>query len=101
MWDFIEPTLAAKTTLAKEIVRSLKLKQASSIVDVNEAELVKEFKNRLEKNEIEFTVVPAGVAFHFSPYDVASYAEGSFRVIVPNKMLAPYFKKGGPLGGRR
>jgi hypothetical protein len=44
--------------------------------------------------------VPAGLAFHFDPYVVGSFAEGTFRVLLPSRVLAPFARPGGPLDAR-
>ena len=35
-------------------------------------------KNQIINDEINFTVEPSGVSFHFNPYEIGSYAEGLF-----------------------
>ena len=47
--------------------------------------------------ETAFTFSPAGVEFHFPPYAVGSYAEGSFHVLVPFTVLRPVLRADGPL----
>lgn len=44
-----------------------------------------------------FTLDAAGVTFHFSPYLMGPYAQGSFRVTVPYGALAGLAAPGGPL----
>ncbi len=42
-----------------------------------------------------FTFTPQGLQLHFDPYDVGSYAEGSFTVHLPWELLAPYLPTNG------
>jgi len=44
-----------------------------------------------------FTISPAGVEFHYAPYSMGSYAEGSFDVLIPHKNLRPLIRADGPL----
>lgn len=44
-----------------------------------------------------FVVSPRGLHLHFAPYAVASYAEGTFEVVVPWEMLAEYVFADSPL----
>lgn len=44
-----------------------------------------------------FTFSPAGVEFHFSPYEVGPYAQGAFHVTVPFTVLRPVLRADGPL----
>lgn len=44
-----------------------------------------------------FTLSAAGLTFHFDPYEVASYAEGSYEVTLPFAELLDYTEGGGAL----
>lgn len=44
-----------------------------------------------------FTLDGRGIAFHFSPYEVGSFAEGSYHVFVPWSELRPFLDTNGPL----
>lgn len=43
-----------------------------------------------------FTIEPDGVRFHFAPYEVGSYAEGSYDVTVPFVHVAELLRDDGP-----
>ena len=44
-----------------------------------------------------FTLSPAGVEFHYAPYSMGPYAQGSFDVLIPHKNLRPLVRPDGPL----
>jgi len=50
-----------------------------------------------EANFAAFVLDPTGITFHFSTYQVAAYAFGSFSVTVPLYDVLPFIKQGGPV----
>lgn len=50
-----------------------------------------------EQDLASFTLGPAGLTFHFDPYAVGPYVQGSFRVTVPYEELLPLAGAGGPI----
>lgn len=92
LWDLINKSPAALSTLSGWLVAELKRQQASLVVDGE----INNFRDDLEKNNLPFTIIPAGLAFHFSPYSVASYAEGEFDVVVPKKTLKDVIRSDNP-----
>jgi len=71
-------------------IKELRKQEASSVVDGK-------IESLNEDNLSVFTLEPSGIRFVFAPYQVGSYAEGSFFVIVPYKELQKYLKPDGPL----
>ncbi len=69
-------------------IADLKRQGASAVVDGDATEFT------LEELGV-FTMNSAGLQFHFAPYSVGAYAEGSFTVHLPWKMLLPHLKIGG------
>jgi hypothetical protein len=96
LWDVLQKSPANVKTLSGLIVADLKRQKASSVTSGD----IRGFVEELNKDELAFTVVPAGLAFHFGPYEVASYAEGSFRTVIPNRSLAPLYRRDGPLAAQ-
>ncbi len=96
LWDVLRKSPANVNKLSGLIVADLKRQKASSVVNGG----IKDFTKELDQDQLEFTVVPVGLAFHFSPYAVASYAEGHFRAVIPNRALAPLYRDDGPLAAR-
>jgi hypothetical protein len=96
LWDVLQKSPANAAKLSSLILADLKRQKASSVLDGS----IKDFAKELEKNALEFTVVPAGLAFHFSPYALGSYAEGHFRAVIPSRAIAPLYRPEGPLASR-
>jgi hypothetical protein len=96
LWDVLKKSPAAITKLSSLIVADLKRQKASTVVDGG----IKDFVKELEQDQLAFTVVPTGLAFHFSPYAVASYAEGHFRAVIPSRAIAALYRRDGPLAAR-
>lgn len=72
--------------LSALIVANLKEQQASSVVDGE--------KQSFKPDELQFfTLTPAGINFHFAPYEVGAYAEGAFVVFIPYEKLKPLLNK--------
>ena len=40
-----------------------------------------------------------GAVFIYTPYEIASYAQGEIRLFVPREQLQPFLKSGLPWGG--
>lgn len=52
---------------------------------------------RLRSDGVAFVTLPGGIGFIFSRYEVGSYAEGDYRVVVPYSRLASVIRTDGPL----
>ncbi len=74
--ELLKPGADAEAALSKLLIEELKKKNASSVVDGQ----ITAFK---PEEMAAFTLSPKGLTFYFDPYAVASYAEGSFQVLVP------------------
>lgn len=96
LWDVLQKSPANINKLSALIVADLKRQKASSVVNGG----IKDFVKELDKDAMAFSIVPVGLAFHFSPYEVASYAEGHFRAVIPNRALASLYRPDGPLAER-
>lgn len=98
LWDMLIKSASNIDKLSKMIISELKHQEASSVLDgsftVND--LVKEIK----KDQINVTVLPSGLAFHFDPYHVGYGAQGFFRAVIPNHKIESMFRKDGPLHER-
>jgi hypothetical protein len=79
--------------LSAYLIKELKNQKASDVV----SGYVKDFVKQLREQKLEFTIHPAGLFFHFSPYEVASYVEGTFEVRVPFSVLQEHVKPDGIL----
>lgn len=91
--DIVQTSPAAMAQLSRLLVEDLRRQQASSIIDGS----IKGFSKELDANGIPFTLLPGGLAFQFSPYVVGSYAEGSFRVVIPYRKIAALLRANGPV----
>jgi hypothetical protein len=65
--------------ILKSVTEELEARQASFMVDGS--------VTLTEQDLSIFTLSPKGITFHFAPYQVASYAEGTFEVTVPFERL--------------
>lgn len=88
LWDLLRKSPANEKKLSDLLVAELKRQKASLVMDGS----IKGFVKELDKDELSFTILPGGLAFHFSPYAVASYAEGAFRAVIPNRALAVLYR---------
>jgi hypothetical protein len=88
--DLFQPGAAYLKTLSDYCMQELGKQGASSIVEGVVTELD-------EKALSVFTLSPRGVQFAFAPYAVASYAEGSFFVMVPYGATGDIIDWEGPL----
>lgn len=75
------------------IMTSLKKREASFVIDGS----IKDFRDGLRKGDLSWVVRPSGITFIFSPYEVASYAEGSLEAFIPWKSLGNYVRRDGVL----
>ncbi len=89
--DIFQPNSAYKKTLSDMMLTNLRKQEASSVVDGS----VKGFEEDLTKRMLPYSVHPSGLTFYFSPYYVASYAEGAFEVHIPWKALQNLLRAGG------
>lgn len=96
LWEVLQKSPAAIKKLSALILADLKRQQASLAV----SGAIKDFSKELEQGELAFSVVPVGLAFHFEPYAVATYAEGQFRAVIPNRALEGLYRPDGPLAVR-
>lgn len=96
LWDALRKSPGTAKRLSDLILKELARKDASLVLSGVVTDLVRE----LESDVIPVTVIPAGLAFHFAPYAVGSYAEGGFRVVIPNRALGPFLRGDGPLARR-
>jgi len=93
LWDVLNKSDANIKVLSDILVQDLKRQNATYIKDGS----VKDFKNSLGTDGVAFVILPAGIAFIFSQYEVGPYAEGDFRVVVPYSKLASALRADGPL----
>jgi len=91
--DIVRTSPAAMAQLSRLLIEDLKRQRASAVIDGS----IKDFSKELGANGIPFTLLPRGVAFQFSPYVVGSYAEGSFRVVIPYRKVAALLNANGPV----
>jgi hypothetical protein len=101
LWSLLQKSPATIEKLSALIVADLKRQQASSLLMNPDAGDAKTFVHDLERDQMAFTVVPGGLAFHFAPDEVGSHAEGYFRAVIPNRALADVFRADGPLADRK
>lgn len=103
LWDVLIKSSANVNALSRLVFADLQHQRVERASDGNPGDPVMDL-NELGKaiagDEIVFTVVPAGLAFDLIPYQTTTWAEGSFRVVVPNSKLAPIYRRDGPLADR-
>lgn len=118
LWDALQKSPANVNRLSRIILADLK-RQGASNVDTQDPgkmsidnfagynrsartgkEKIPSFAATIADSKMGFNVIPAGLAFDFDPYEVGSWADGSFRVVVPNSKLAPLYRRDGPLADR-
>lgn len=87
--DLFRPGSEWEKALSSACLRDLHRQQASNV----ELKMIKEFK---AADLAVFTYDERGLVIHFPPYQVASYAEGSFHVFVPWSELRPMLNPTGP-----
>ncbi|MCU0317158.1 MAG: DUF3298 and DUF4163 domain-containing protein [Fimbriimonadaceae bacterium] len=81
-----------RKTVSDLVIPELRRKKASSVLDGSIRQLPDELLER-------FTISSTGITWHFAPYSVASYAEGSFEVSIPWSRLRSSLNPSGPLRG--
>ena len=88
--DLFMPGGKWRQILSEMLQRELVRREASYVVEgtVNSTDF-------LEPSG--FTISPAGVEFHYAPYSMGPYAQGSFDVLIPHKNLRPLVRANGPL----
>jgi hypothetical protein len=96
IWDILQQKPGSMDAVSKALIDDLKRQKASFVRDGS----IKDFHKELTQGALPYLIVPAGLAFKFSPYAVGPYVEGDFRVVIPNRALAPYFRRDGPLADR-
>ncbi|MGX2038680.1 DUF3298 domain-containing protein [Methylocaldum sp. MU1018] len=93
LWDLLEKSPKTLKKLSAMLTADLERQKASWVIQGQ----IKNFVQDLGKASIPVTVIPAGLVFHFSPYAVGPYVEGSFRVVIPKRSLAEFRRRNGPL----
>lgn len=93
LWDVLTKSDATIQTLSDSLIDGLKSQNAAFVKDGT----VKDFTQTLKGDGVAFVILPAGIGFLFSPYEVGSYSEGDFRVVVPYGKLASAIRADGPL----
>jgi hypothetical protein len=88
LWDLLRKSPANAKKLSGLIIADLRRQKASEVVKGG----IKDVVDALDRGGIPFTVLPNGLAFHFAPYAAGSYAEGSFRAVIPHRALAPLYR---------
>lgn len=88
LWDLLRKSPANEKKLSDLLVAELRRQKASAVVDGG----IKDFVKELDKGGMPFTILPNGLAFHFEPYAVGAYAEGSYRAVIPNRALAALYR---------
>lgn len=83
--DFFRPDSGWRRTLAKLVVDDLRRQKASGCEGIDPERAA----------GFNFTFDAQGMQFHFDPYEVGSYAEGSFTVHVPWEQLSPFLPTNG------
>lgn len=76
------------------LISHLKKRGASFVADGSTTDLT----DGLRVGSQSFVIHPAGITFLFSPYAVASYAEGEQEVFIPWKALKDFLRKDGAAG---
>ena len=93
LWEVLDRSPQAITRLSELMLRDLARQQASSVTSGS----IHDFNQWLESSALPWYILPAGLAIEFSPYAVGSYAEGTFRVVIPYSSLTPFLHRDGPL----
>lgn len=98
LWDALQKSPANIDKLVKALFADLKRQKASSVLDGSFTG--KNLTEQLVGDKATVTLIAAGLVFTFAPYEVGSYAEGDYRVVIPNKLLAELYRPDGPLASR-
>jgi hypothetical protein len=91
--ELFQPNVPYQNVIATQILAKLRAQQASLVVN-GEVDL-KGMLRLINDGGIAWSVHPSGIMFHFSPYVVGSYAEGTFDAHVPWKSLQTVLRKDG------
>jgi hypothetical protein len=82
--------------LSSLLIRDLRQQKAGFVKSGD----VKGFESALSDDKLSFVLMPSGIAFLFSAYEVGPYFEGAYRTILPNKVLRTLTKANSPLEPR-
>ena len=85
--DVMDSSAASKTVeklLAKEFVRKFPLDEDQKLRDVLLVEKIELTQN--------FMLTGKGIAFNYTPYEIAAYAYGQIVLFIPYKVIAAYLK---------
>ncbi|MBI1368933.1 MAG: DUF3298 domain-containing protein [Planctomycetes bacterium] len=92
--DVIVDTPAAKEKLVELCCKALRAAGATSLSDYEAGRT----KPPISIDNLHtFAVVPSGLRFYFSPYEVGSYAEGAYSITIPWGELAGIMIRDGPV----
>ncbi len=80
-------------TIDRYVIKELYRQQASHVVLGNTTSIA----DALRDTDCNVAILPAGVAIYLAPYTVGSFAEGTFRVVIPYTVLAPFIAPQSPL----
>ncbi len=103
LWDVLSKSPANVKNLSLLVFTDFQQQRKSRASDGNPGDPYMDLNGldqALAGDEIAFTVVPAGLAFALFPYQASTWAEGNFRVVVPNSKLASLYRRDGPLADR-
>lgn len=89
--DLFVPQENSMAVLSENCLQQLRKKGASEVVGGKIRQLKPEDLSA-------FTLNPAGITIYFAPYSVASYAAGTFTVLIPYQEIKDIIKTGGPVG---
>lgn len=89
--DLFKADADFESTISDALVGALRAQQAGWLIDGQ--------ITRFTAEELSvFTLAPNGLTFTFAPYQVGSYAEGTYTVTIPWAELSPLLKPNGPAG---
>jgi Deacetylase PdaC/Protein of unknown function (DUF3298) len=91
--ELFQPNVPYQNVIATQILAKLRAQQASLVVN-GEVDL-KGMLRLINDGGMAWSVHPSGITFHFSPYIVGSYAEGTFDAHVSWKSLQTVLRKDG------
>jgi hypothetical protein len=80
-------------TINRFVMKELWRQQASHVVLGNTMSIA----DALRDPDCKVAVLPAGLAIYLAPHTVGSFAEGTFRVVIPYAVLAPFIAPQSPL----
>ncbi len=88
--DLIVPEERGMAVLSENCLQQLRKKGASEVTGGR----IRQFR---PEDLSAFTLNPAGITIYFAPYSVASYAEGTFTVLIPYQELKDIIKTKSPV----